>query len=595
MAFRPAATSHSHIRNILLAGMWNIGILSFVLNALLLIPSLFLIQVYDRVLPSQSLTTLIYLSLVTLGGLLFLGFLDIVRSIYMQRVATLMDRELGPRAFKTSLASSQDATSDIRGLRDLSSVRNFVASRGMANLFDLPFAPLFVLLLYFIHPVLSLLTTGGIVLMVALVWLNEVATRGMSTLAQEKAVQANLSAQAFVRSAETLRAMGMINNTMEAWGRHFAHSSALQNKMGGINAAFSGLSRASRMILQSVILGAGAYLILEGEMTAGMIFASSIISGRALQPIDQLIGNWKPAREAWRAWQRLLLQPKDDAVVSERLRLPEVQGGINVKNLTWSIPNRKGERATILKRLNFEIMPGESIAIVGPSGAGKTTLARLLAGALKPSDGSIFVDGAEYSTWDPKQIGEATGYLPQDVQLLPGSIAENIARFDLTRSDENVIKAAQKAQAHELIIGLPEGYQTFISATSSGLSGGMRQRIGLARAFYGTPRLLVLDEPNSNLDADGEEALERALAQAKSASITVIVVTHRPTTAQKRDKLMFLRNGVIEAFGPAKATLAALADIAKSRSNMEGKPKTTTENHAVAETIRRQQDASGVI
>lgn len=591
MAFRQAVTSHSNMHSILLAGMWNIGILSFVLNTLLLIPSIFLIQVYDRVLPSHSLTTLVYLSLVVLGGLAFLGFLDIVRSIYMQRIAISMDRELGPHAFLSSLSSSQADAGDMRGLRDLSSVRNFIASRGMGNLFDLPFTPFFILLLYFVHPVLSLLTLAGIAVMLVLVWLNQVATRRISVLAQEKAVQASLSAQAFVRSIEAVRAMGMVDNVIEAWGRNFASNSALQNKMGGINAVFSGLSRTHRMILQSAILGTGAYLILEGEMTAGMIFASSIISGRALQPIDQLIGNWKPARDAWRAWHRLSRTSGDEIPLVEKVMLPDVQGGISVKNLTWAAPNRRAENSLVLKHLNFQITAGESVAIIGPSGAGKTTLARLLAGALEASDGSISIDGAEFSTWDAEQIGKAIGYLPQDIQLLPGSIAENIARFDPSRTDESIIDAAQKAHAHEQIVGLPEGYQTYIASNAVGLSGGLRQRIGLARAFYGNPRLLILDEPNANLDAEGEVALERALTFAKSASVTVIVVTHRPTTAQKRDKAMFLRNGVIEAFGPSKIVLSTLANSAKPTSVAQRAEKPKAGGSRIAgETRLPQQD-----
>ena len=534
---------------------------SVLINLFLLVPSIYMMQVYDRVLPSASIPTLVYLSLIALGALIFLATLDAVRAVYCQRVALSLDKHLGEDAFIAAISSQKAAIGDIQPLRDLATARSFVASKGLTNVIDLPFAPIFAVILYFIHPVLCLVTVAGASVMGLMVVVSHYAARGAAGKAQEAAVSANLLAQAFTRNRETVQGMGMIGHVTETWGKRFADAANLQDSASAINAIFAGSSRTLRMVLQLAILGTGAVLVLQGQMTAGMIFASSTISGRALQPIDQLVAGWRQVVDARKAWKRL------GSVISRvrehranRLILPEPEGRLTVRSLIWSPAQVRAEAsAAIIKDVSFDLKPGESLAILGPSGAGKSSLARLLAGVAEPTGGTIALDGADFPTWDRKQLGGYIGYLAQDVQLLPGTIAENIARFDDTAADSDITDAAARAQAHTLISGLKQGYQTTMEASGGALSGGTRQRIGLARAFFGKPKLLILDEPNSNLDAEGEAALEKALLQAKAGGTTVIIVTHRPAIVLKCDKALVLRNGAVEAFGSATEILQRLS------------------------------------
>jgi PrtD family type I secretion system ABC transporter len=557
---------------------------SVLINLFLLVPSIYMMQVYDRVLPSASIPTLVYLSLIALGALVFLATLDAVRAVYCQRVALTLDKHLGEDAFIASISSQKAAIGDIQPLRDLATARSFVASKGLANVIDLPFAPIFAVILYFIHPVLCLVTVAGALVMILMVVASHYTARGAAGKAQEAAVSANLLAQAFTRNRETVQGMGMIGHVTEAWGKRFADAANLQDSASAINAIFAGSSRTLRMVLQLAILGTGAVLVLEGQMTAGMIFASSTISGRALQPIDQLVAGWRQVVDAKKAWKRLgLVISSVREHRANRLILPEPEGLLTVKNLIWSPAQARAEAsAAVIKDVSFELRPGEALAILGPSGSGKSSLARLLAGVAEPTGGAIALDGADYPTWDRKQLGGYIGYLSQDVQLLPGTIAENIARFDATASDADITDAAGRAQAHALISGLRQGYQTTMEASGGSLSGGTRQRIGLARAFFGKPKLLILDEPNSNLDAEGEAALEKALLQAKAGGTTVIIVTHRPAIVLKCDKALVLRNGAVDAVGLATEILQRLSDA---------KPRPVNANRLIVSVRNRPETA----
>jgi PrtD family type I secretion system ABC transporter len=542
--------------------IFDIGVFSMIINVLLLVMPLFMLQVYDRVLPAASVDTLVYLSIIAVLALAFLGLFEVIRSVYSQRVAASIDKHLASRAFRASLSGPHAEAGDIQPLRDLATVRAFVGSRGLMTLFDLPFAPLFVVLLGFIHPALFWLTLGGAAIMIVLVLLNQLANGKVSAAASEQSARASLAAQSFARNADTLKAMGMSRNATEVWGKSFGASLNVQDRSSAVNAVFSGISRSTRMLLQLAILGVGAALVLAGEMTAGMIFATSIISGRALQPLDQLIGGWRQTVEARRAWLRLKTSlPESAAHSRQKLRLPDPTGKLAVRDLIYMPPGSVPGTEPIIKRVNFDIGAGEGIAIVGPSRAGKSTLARLLVGAIQPSSGMVQLDGADLRTWDEDQLGRSVGYLAQDVQLLPGTIAENISRFDAAATDEMIVEAARRAQVHELILSQREGYQTQIGSASLALSGGERQRIGLARAFYGNPKLLVLDEPNANLDQDGEAALQQALEKARQNGTTVVIITHRPSIAAQCDRVLRLRNGTIEAFGPSAAILAPAANF----------------------------------
>ncbi|MBD9572499.1 type I secretion system permease/ATPase [Ensifer sp. ENS08] len=556
----------------------DLGLFSTVVNVLALTSPLFLIQVYDRVLPSSSIETLVYLTIIAFLAFAFLGLLDVIRAIYAVRMAAKLDSELGAAAFANVVAAAGREPGDIQPLRDLATVRGFVASRGTPVLFDLPFSPVFAALLYLLHPLLFLMTTIGAIVILLMVFLNQYMNKKASQFAQERITSANLTAQMFSRNAETVRAMGMTNNVGEVWGRQFAAATAAADGSLVVNAIFGGISRSIRMILQMAILAVGATLVLKGQMTAGMIFASSILSGRALQPLDQLVGIWKQAMDARSAWSRFEKVIEAGSVDSRKLLLPNPAGDIAVRDLLYVSPDAGADPEPILKRLNFTIAAGESVAVVGPSRAGKSTLARLLTGAVAPTAGSITIDGADLRTWDVTQLGSLIGYLAQDVQLLPGTIAANISRFEPDAADEAVVAAARAAHANDLILSQTKGYQTPIGPGSNNLSGGERQRIGLARAFYGSPRLLVLDEPNANLDSEGEAALGRALRDAKARGVTVVIVTHRISIATTCDRILVMKNGRIDDFGPTdevarraqsdRADRAAKAATAKRPSNL---------------------------
>lgn len=535
----------------------DIGVFSAVINLLMLVSPLYLLQVYDRVLPAASMHTLLYLSLAAALALLFLCLFEIVRSIYSQRVAAALDRRLASSAFQASLAGTRADAGDIQPLRDLATARSFIASRGMANLFDLPFVVPFVILLAFIHPALSAVTVIGAIILVGLVVVSHFANSESTAAANRQSIEASLTAQAFVRNTETIRAMGMTGNITEAWGNLFGQSLDIQDKSILRGAVFASISKITRIALQLAILGVGAWLVMNGKMTAGMIFASSIISGRVLQPLDQLIGGWRQTVDAKRAWQRLKQSLQGSAAI-DRIELPEPRGQITVRDLVYIAPGSGVGAEPIIKRISFTIAAGESIAIIGPSRAGKSTLARLLAGAIKANAGSIQLDGADLQTWDSSQLGRSIGYLAQDVQLLPGSIGQNVARFEPSPDHAAIVAAAEHAKAHELIISQAEGYQTQIGLAAA-LSGGERQRIGLARAFYGSPAFLVLDEPNAHLDQDGETALKRALSEARERGTTVVMVTHRLALASICDRVMLLRGGRIEAYGRSGEVLQKLA------------------------------------
>lgn len=559
----------------------DIGVFSLVINLLLLTMPLYLLQVYDRVLPSASLETLGYLSLIAIGALLFLGFMEVVRSIYALRVASFMDRDLGATVFSALLDPGRGAMGDIQPLRDLATVRGFIGSKGLTTLFDLPFAPLFVLLLYFVHPMLFWLTLAGAAVLLLLMAANQIATArsGRETVALSTA--ANLTAQSFARNADTVKALGMRSSAIEYWGQRFADHLESQTRAASVNATFGGVSRAVRMLLQLAILGMGALLVLRGEMTAGMIFASSIISGRALQPLDQLIGSWRQTSDARNAWRRLKVTVVGRALGQQsKTQLPAPKGSISVQSLAYMAPGAHPGSDPILKRLSFSIAAGETIALIGPSRAGKTSLARLLVGAASPTQGVVRIDGADIRSWDEEQLGRHVGYLAQDVQLFPGTISENISRFAVDPDDAAIIAAAEKAQAHELILSQRNGYQTQVGPSGAMLSGGERQRIGLARAFFGSPKLLILDEPNANLDSDGEAALAKALELARQAKTTVVIITHRLPIAARCDRVMVLRDGTIEAFGPSEEVLRNLAANRNSPERSAQAPLQATLNLA---------------
>ena len=534
----------------------EIGIFSFSINALMLVMPLYMLQVYDRILPSSSRETLLFLSIIAAAALALLAVLEVVRGIYANRMAARLDVAQSRNAMMAAMDSPRASLGDIQTLRDLSTVRTFIASRAVFALFDLPFAPLFIALLWLVHPVLFLLAAGGAVLLGGVAIVNRAATARAIRAASENSIAAMMTAQSFVRNAETLRAMGMADNAIAVWARRHAPALAANDQVARINAFFTGVSRFLRLGLQIAMLGVGAWLVLDGQMTAGMIFAASIISGRGLQPIDQMIGSWRQFVEIRAAWRRFSAAAASRAGERVYTDLPEPKGRLDIENLVYFAPNAGPQSEPIIKRINLSVPAGSVVGIVGPSGAGKSTLARLLVGAIQPRGGVIRIDGADIRNWPSDGIGRHIGYLPQDVELLPGTIAENIARFTPDADDADIVEAAKSAQVHDLVQSMPDGYDTVIGPQGMALSGGQRQRVGLARAFFGKPTLLVLDEPNANLDAEGDAALERALDTARAAGATVLIITQRTAIARKVDALLVMRAGAIEDFGPRDEVIA---------------------------------------
>lgn len=538
----------------------EIGIFSAAANLLLLVVPIYLLQIYDRVLASGSMNTLVYISLIALGALAVLGVLEVVRSYYASRVAARIDAAIGADVFLSAMEGPRAGLGDVQPLRDLAAVRGFVSSRALFFLFDLPFAPLFIALLWFVHPLLFVITVAGAVLMVLIALLNQIATSRSGRQSGEALMATTNAAQSFARNFETVRALGMASNVVELWGSRFAESLAAADRVNAVNAFWGGVSRTVRMVLQIAILGVGAWLVLAGSMTAGMIFAASIISGRALQPLDQIIGGWRQIVEAARAWRRVKGLPRvRQPVRSAALSLPAPKGALHLDDVVYMPPGADPGSPPLIKRVAFKVEPGEAVAVVGPSQAGKSTLARLIVGAIRPLSGAVRVDGADIANWDQDELGRHLGYLPQEVELFPGTIAQNICRFAPEADDAAIVAAAQRAQVHELILRQKAGYATEIGPTGVRLSGGERQRIGLARAFYGDPRLVVLDEPNAHLDMQGEQALEQAIAEARQRGTTVLIITHRPAIASKCDRMLLLRDGQVELYGPARDVLQRLA------------------------------------
>ncbi len=547
-------------RTFLSKSLIEIGIFSTIANVLLLISPLYLLQVYDRVLPSSSMYTLVYLTLFAVGVLAVLGILELVRSLYANRFAARFDVQLGSAAFIAAMNGSRAGLGDVQPLRDLATIRSFIASRALFFLFDLPFGPFFILLLYFVHPLLFAITLAGAVVMVAVALLNQAATSRSGREAGDTLAATMNFAQTFARNFETVRALGMVSSIVEFWGGRFSDSLRASDRVAKSNAFYGGLSRTIRMVLQLAVLGVGAYLVLLEEMTAGMIFAASIISGRALQPLDQIVGSWRQVIDASQAWKRISALAKLDSIEKPvSVELPAPKGVLALEQVVYFLPNADPGAPPLIKRVSFAADAGEIVAIIGPSQAGKSTLARLIVGAIKPRSGVVRIDGADIQSWESDQIGRHMGYLSQEVELFPGTISQNIARFEADPSDEKIIAAAQRAQVHKLILGLANGYATVIGPMGVRLSGGERQRIGLARAFYGDPKILVLDEPNANLDAEGEAALEQAIITARLEKRTVLIITHRPSIAAKCDRVLMLRDGQIELYGPAQDVLQRLA------------------------------------
>ena len=523
-----------------------VGVFSFFLNLLMLVVPLYMMQVFDRVLSSGSTETLLLLTVMALGGLFVLGALDAVRTQVMTRVGAWVDRRVSGRLMDASIAARLNgAPIGSQGLRDLQQYRGFLNGQGIFPLFDSPWVPIFVAVIWIIHPWLGILALCAAIVLFLLALLNEVATRRVLGDAGKTQVAALRQATAAIDNAEVVQAMGMGGGLAQRFGQLNDKVLEMQRRAGDRGALIVGLSKFMRLGVQVGILGLGAYLVLEGALTAGGMIAGSILLGRALAPVEQAIGAWRgfvAARDARARLAELLhaAPPPRDGV-----RLPAPMGRLEIQQATFVPP---GGTAPVLRQVSASVAPGQVLGVIGPSASGKSTLCRLIVGIWPPTSGSVRLDGADVHAWGREAFGRHVGYLPQSVELFAGSVADNIARMGPV-NDEAVILAAERAGVHDMVLRLPGGYEAQIGEGGAVLSGGQRQRIGLARALYGNPRLIVLDEPNANLDSEGEAALMQTVAGLKADGCTVVMVAHRPSILAQADTVIMLRDGRVELSG----------------------------------------------
>lgn len=531
-------------------------LLSMVSNLLMLTGPLFMLQVYDRVLSSRSLPTLFVLVLLITGLFAFYGFVEAIRSRMSLRLANLVDHAIGEKLFATGvrlrLVSGQASALD--PVREGDSIRAFLGGPGPMALLDLPWVPLYLAIIFMVHPLLGWLATGGGALIICLMLINEFALRKPAKDSSSALSVRQRRTDDVRNNAEAVVAMGMLATMERRWSEQSRKMLALQRISSDRSTSISSLTKAVRFLLQSLVLALGAYLVIQGEMTGGLMIAASIITSRALAPVEQTIAQWKSFVQARQAYGRI----KKYLAVEPSLRmtqLPLPRAGLSVRGL-GAAP--QGAARPVVSGIQFELAAGDGLGVLGPSGSGKSSVAKALLGVWPATAGEVRLDGALLAHYDDGQVGEICGYLPQHVELLDGSVAENIARFRPEASSEAVIEAAQLASIHGLINALPDGYDTQVGLQGDRLSAGQRQRIGLARALFGDPFLVILDEPNSNLDAEGEAALTAAIKAIRARGGIVIVIAHRPSAVVAVDKLLVLKGGRQIAFGPKDEVLAQI-------------------------------------
>jgi len=545
---------------------------SALINILYLAPTIYMMQVYDRVVPTNGVLTLIFITVVVGVAIATLSALDAVRVRLMTRASLRLDRLLSGEILDRLLARSRARPGDPstqQAMREFDLLRQSLAGQAATALFDVPWTPLYLFVAFLIHPLLGLLVLGAGSVLVALAITNERRSKAKAEEAHQASAAAYESHEAMLRKAEIVRVLGMRRALVS---RHIQQRSIGLNVVADLQfsgSRYNSLVKFVRMFMQSFALGVGAWLAINGQISVGAIIAASVLLSRALQPIEQLVGLWPNIVQSRQALQTLGRLFEQSAGPVTRTTLPDPQGHLELQGVV--IRNAEGS-ALLLKNISMKLAPGEVLGIVGPSGAGKTTLARVVAGALPPDLGEIRVDGASLTDWDPEQLAQHIGYLPQDCGLLPGTISENISRFGAARGveqavvDELVVEAARMAGVHEMILRLPSGYDTHIEGNGHRLSAGQGQRVALARALYGSPRILILDEPNSALDSDGEEALSRAIGAAKLQGAAIMIVAHRTAVLGSADKLAILAEGAIVGMGPRDEILEALQKSAAKQN-----------------------------
>ncbi|CAN7732059.1 type I secretion system permease/ATPase [Pseudomonas umsongensis] len=535
----------------------SVGIFSLFVNALMLVPTFYMLQVYGRVVTSGSISTLVMLTIIMSVLVITMGSLEWIRSRIMVRVSTKLDVLLSRYVYKASFKRSLESggmDASAQSLNDLTGLRQFLTGNGLFAFFDAPWLPIYIAVMFMFHPWYGWVAIGSALVLLFLAYMNEKMTGKALGQANKENIAATLYTTKNLRNAEVIESMGMLNTLMHRWGMRQKNVLILQSQASDKGGIVSAISKTFRMLIQSLILGLGAYLAVNHEISPGLVIAGSVLLGRALAPIDLIIGSWKGFIAARSQYDRLNDTLDKLHAEPERMALPAPQGHVLVENLIVCPP---GSKNPILRGISFGVPAGSVVGIIGPSASGKSTLARALMGVWAPQNGVVRLDGADISNWDKNQLGPYMGYLPQDIELFEGTISENISRFADVDA-EKVVRAAKTAGVHEMILLLPDGYDTVIGSEGVNLSGGQRQRIGLARAIYGLPRLILLDEPNSNLDEVGERALASAIQELKQTGATIFVITHRTTILSQLDRLLVMSAGGVSMYGPRDQVMEEL-------------------------------------
>lgn len=540
--------------------------LSGVINILALTGAFYMLQIYDRTLASQSIPTLLALSMLAIGLYMFQGILDVLRSQILVRMGARVDLQLAPLAHKVTIDMPRFGFSTTEAMergRDVDTLRQFLGGQGPIALFDLPWMPVYLVFCYMLHPWLGVAVLGGALILAALTLLTEILTRRLANATHQAAIARQTMADTHARNAEVIRAMGFSGRAVERFTAANAEHIKLQTRTNDIAGTLTGLSKVLRMMLQSAVLGLGAYLTIKGELSAGAIIAASVASARALAPVDQAIAQWKNVVAARRSYARLgdTLSAIEDA--GSEIELPPPTASLKAEKVTIATPTNG---TIVMSDVGFELSAGQALGLIGPTGSGKSSLAKGLTGVWPLVRGAVRLDNAELQQWPVDALGRHIGYLPQEVALLEGTIAQNICRFDPSVDSKRILAAAKSAGVHEMIVRLPNGYQTELGPNGTLLSSGQRQRIGLARALYDEPFLVVLDEPNSNLDAEGEAALSDAIKGIRQRGGIAIVIAHRPSALASVDMVGIVQSGKMTAFGPKDEVLKA--NIASPKSNV---------------------------
>jgi len=529
------------------------------INLLMLSTPLFSMQVLDRVLSSQNTNTLLMLTLVIMLALALLGLIQAARAFAMNKMGSWLEDKLSEVVFSNSirLALESKAMANSQQLRDLQTVKTFLTSPGLISIMDMPWAIIFIIVLFILHTSIGFLALISGVVLIIFGIIADRSTKPLIEMNNENFIKSMRQVDQSTRNAEVIEVMGMKNNIIASWQKMNQDVQKTQNLVTKRQAVFMEITKFFRLVIQISVTALGAYLVIQGEITSGTIIASSSLVGRALAPFESAINSWKGFITCRKSYERLTKSFNRYSNDSDKMSLPEPEGAIEAENIYFAPP---GVPKHILKGINFSLNKGEILAIIGPSGSGKTTLAKLLVGISNPSIGAVRIDRASLKDWKKEELGPHLGYLPQDVELFSGTVKENIARMHPDPYYEDVVIAAQLAGVHDMILQLPQGYDSNVGQDGSMLSGGQKQRIGLARTFYGNPKLIVLDEPNSSLDTQGEEALMTAIAVAKEKGITTVISSHKTSILSIVDKILVMKDGMVASFGPKKEVMAKLKE-----------------------------------